>query len=121
MKVKLLSSDLYRHALGDQIVICPIFFTVGLPALRPSINCMPVNIFINRFLGNGAKISYFQFWILLEVAHHYTNAGKGNAVDVDVDDINKCAGLSAQASMSNANTYLFHVASKNILSSANGD
>ena len=119
MKVKLLSSGLYRHTLGDQIVICPIFFTLGLPALRPSIDCMPVNIFINRFLGNGAQISYSQLWILLEVAHHYTNAGKGNAVDVD--DINKCARLGAQASMSNANKYLFYVASKDILSSANDD
>ena len=98
------------------IVICPSFYTIGLPALPPLSNCIIVDHRINRFLGNGAKISHFQIWVLLEeIAHYYINAGKGNTVDVY--DINKCARLSARASISNANNYLYYVASKDDITS----
>lgn len=96
------------------IVVCPSFFTIRLPALPPPNNCIAVNHSVNRFLGSGAKMSHFQIWVLLEeIAHYYINAGKGKTVDVD--DINKCARLSARASLSNANNYLYYVASKHII------
>jgi len=97
---------------GNQyIAVCPSFFTIGLPPLPPPNNCLTVNSITNRFRGNGAKLSHFQLWVLLEeIAHYYIKAGKGQTTDVS--DVNRCAHLGIKKSLGNASNYLYYVASE---------
>ena len=93
------------------VVVCPSFFTIGLQAVPPPRNCLTISTYINRFQSNGASLTQFQLWVLLEeIVHIYIYATTGAVTDVA--DVNKCVRLSAQASSENARNYLFYVASK---------
>ena len=100
---------------SPMIVVCPSFFTIGLPALPPSNNCLKVNPLTNRFRGKGAQVSHFQMWLLLEeIAHYYIKAGRG--LTTDVSDVNECARLGVKKALANASNYLYYVASESSFS-----
>lgn len=103
---------------GNQfIIICPQFWTVGLPKYPHGNNCLTVNKLTERFRGTGARVSHFMLWVVLEeLAHFYINAGRG--ATQDVSDVNKCVKLSWREAMWNSASYLYYVASKSFSNSS---
>ena len=97
---------------GSQfLVICPQFWSIGLPMFPHEYTCLSVNKVTERFRGTGAQISHFMIWVVLEeLAHFYINAGRGNTRDVSA--VNDCVKLGWREALWNAASYMYYVASK---------
>ena len=93
------------------IIVCPRFFTRGVPAVPPPHTCLEVNRFKTQFLGNGELAIAYQMWVLLEeIAHYYIYMTTGS--ELDIYNVNTCAQLNGKDSSQNAHNYLYYVASR---------
>ena len=108
------SVHMYILTGGSLIVACPSFFNIPIaPAPGPS-DCLPVNRFLNRFLGPGRQLIEYQIYVLLhEIAHYYIYAA--SQTRFDHYDVATCFHLGPLESSQNAQNYAFYVASKSSL------
>ena len=94
------------------IVVCPFFFSSGVPDLPPADKCLTTNPSVNRFRGTGVEVVNFNVWTLLEgILGYYIYATTGSEGSL-ATDVNKCVRLGDEQMVENPTNYVYYVASK---------
>ena len=98
------------------IIVCPSFWTNGIPDIPPPRNCLDVDAHTNRYREDGRDLRQYQMWYLFEeIAHYYIYTMTKRTDVLDVYDINDCVGLSPELSSLNAVSFVYYAASEYLI------